>query len=137
MKEFFLILFFAKSILLTPSSVDLTSEWLRIPLEENLEAITSGAAIYVDVTKHVSTDTSIDELDATFPVSTIKARLVHDDGQETLLDNSSAYSIEEDKVYLSLDATDGVPTGKEFSALYVKSDKPFNGVYLVWMNHRK
>jgi len=45
MKEFFLILFFAKSILLTPSGVDLNSEWTQIPLDEPLEAITSGAAI--------------------------------------------------------------------------------------------
>jgi len=137
MKEFFLMLFFAKSILLTPGGVDLTNEWTQIPLKEPLEAITGGAAIYVDVTKHLDADASIDKLDAKFPAGTVKARLVQKDGQETLLGNSSAYSFEEGKVSLSLDAADGVPTDKEFTELYVRSAKPLSGVFLVWMNHRK
>jgi hypothetical protein len=137
MKEFFLILFFAKSVLLTPNGVTLTNEWLQIPLEESLEAITSGAAIYVDVSKYVDADASIDNLDAAFPVGTVKVRLVQNDGQETLLGNSSAYSFEKDKIYLNLDATDGVPTGKEFTGLYIQSAKPLSGVSLVWVNHRR
>ena len=137
MKEFFLIMFFAKSILLTPGGVDLTREWLQIPLDESLEAITSGAAIYVDVTKHVYVDVSIDDLDDIFPAGTIKVRLVHDDGQETLLDNSSAYTFEEDKVYLNLDSIGGVPTHKEFTEMYIQSAKPISGVFLIWSNHRK
>ena len=137
MKEFFLMLFFAKSILLTPSGVDLTHEWSQIPLDEPLEAITSGAAIYVDVTKHVDAGISIDELDATFPAGTIKVRLVREASQETLLGNNSAYTFEEGKVYLNLDAVDGVPTDKEFTGMYIQSAKPLSGVSLVWMNHRK
>ena len=137
MKEFFLMLFFAKSILLTPGGVDLTREWLQIPLDEPLEAITSGAAIYIDVTKHVDADISIDELDATFPAGTIKVRLVHNAVQETLLDNNSAYTFEKDKVYLSLSAADGVTTDNEYTELFVRSDIPLSGVSLVWTNHRK
>ena len=137
MKEFFLILFFAKSILLTPSSVDLTSEWTQIPLVEPLEAITSGAVIYVDVTKYVNADASIDRLDSTFPAGTVKARLVQKDGQETLLVNSSAYSFKKDKVYLSLDAAAGVPTDNEYTELFIRSTNPLSGVSLVWTNHRK
>lgn len=137
MKEFFLMLFFAKSILLTPAGVDLTSEWTRIPLKEPLEAITSGAAIYVDVSIQVDAGDSIDKLDAIFPAGTVEARLVQRDGQEILLANSSAYTFEESKIYLSLDAADGVPTGKEFGELYVRSAKPLNEVSLVWRNHRK
>jgi len=137
MKEFFLMLFFAKSILLTPVGVDLEHVWLQIPLDEPLEAITSGAAIYVDVTKHVDADISIDELDATFPAGTIKVRLVQNAGQEVLLDNNSAYTFEEDKVFLNLDAADGVPTDKEFIEMYIQSAKRLSGVSLVWMNHKK
>jgi len=91
----------------------------------------------VDVLRQVDSGESIDSLDAEFPEGTVKARLVHKDGQETLLANSSAYSFEEGKVYLSLDATNGVPTGKEFTELYVRSTKPLSGVSLVWRNHRK
>lgn len=136
MKEFFLMLFFAKSVLLTPGGVDLANEWMEIPLVEPLEAITSGAAIYVDVTKHIGPAASIDKLDATFQAGTVKARLIQKDGKETLLGNRSAYSFEEGKVYLSLDTIDGVPTGKEFVELYVRSAKPLSGVSLVWTNHK-
>ena len=137
MKEFFLMLFFAKSILLTPGGVDLTHEWLQILLDEPLEAITSGAAIYVDVTKHVDADISIDELDDTFPPGTIKVRLVREASQDTLLENNSAYTFEEGKVYLNLDAADGVPTDKGFTEMYIQSSKPLGGVSLVWTNYRK
>ena len=137
MKEFFLMLFFAKSVLLTLGGADINNEWMQVPLEEPLEAITSGASIYVDVTKYVDADASINKLDATFPAGTVRVRLVQKDGQETLLRNSSAYSFEEDKVYLILYAADGVPTGKEYTELYVRSTKPLSGVSLVWRNHRK
>ena len=137
MKEFFLMLFFAKSILLTPGGVDLTREWLQIPLDEPLEAITSGAAIYIDVTKHVDADISIDELDATFPAGTIKVRLVHNAVQETLLDNNSAYTFEEGKVFFNIDNYFGLSTDKEFTEMYIQSAKPLSGVSLVWTNHRK
>ena len=137
MKEFFLALFFAKSMLLTPGGVDLINEWKKIPLHEPLEAITRGAAIYVDVSTHVDAGLSIDRLDETFPAGMVEVRLVHKDGQETLLTNSSAYSFEDGKVYLILNAADGVPTGKEFTGLYVRSAKPLSRVSLVWRNHRK
>lgn len=137
MKEFFLILFFSKTILLTPGSVDLNNEWTQITLQEPLEAITGGAAIYIDVTKYAGADGSIDKLDAIFPQGTVKARLHQKSGQETLLSNSSAYSFEKDKVYLSLDSAGGVPANKEFAELYVRSEKPLSGVSLVWKNYRK
>jgi len=137
MKEFFLMLFFAKSILLTPGGIELTNDWTQIPLDEPLEAVTSGAAIYLDVSAQVDAGLSIDKLDETFPAGTVEVRLIQNDGQETLLTNSSAYSFEEGKVYLSLDAADGVPTGKEFTRLYARSAKPLSRVSLVWRNHRK
>jgi hypothetical protein len=137
MKEFFLMLFFAKSILLTPGSVELSNHWTQIPLDEPLEAITSGAAIYLDVSTYVDAGLSIDKLDETFPAGTVEVRLVQKNGQEILLENSSAYSFEESKVYLSLGAADGVPTGKEFTRLYARSAKTLSGVSLAWRNHRK
>ena len=48
MKEFFLILFFSKSILLTPTPVTLEGIVSLVP-EEPISAITTGASVEIDI----------------------------------------------------------------------------------------
>jgi len=52
MKEFFLILFFAKSIVVTPEPIDIVDS-VSLKFAEPVSAITSGAHIRIDVTDSV------------------------------------------------------------------------------------
>jgi hypothetical protein len=137
MREFFLILLFSKSMMLTSDGIDVLNQWTQVPLKERIEAITPGASIYVDVSQYVDSESSIEYLDTIFPPGTVRARLVHADGQETVLSNGSAYSFSSNDVYLILNNEQGVPTSSEISELFLISDKKLINTYLIWNNCKK
>lgn len=137
MKEFFLILFLSKSVLLTSNGIDVFGGWVQVPLKEPLEAITSGACMFVDVSSYVGPDLSLKTLGDVFPRGMVTARLVRPDGRETLLTSISGYSTQSGGTYLILESKQGVPTFKEFSQLYVRSNKELKGTKLIWRNYQK
>jgi len=53
MKNLLLILFFSKIVLLTPAPIQLTDTWLELSPDKPIEAITSGASIYIDITSSI------------------------------------------------------------------------------------
>ena len=68
-----LILFFSKMVLLTPSPITLSENWIEIIPEKPLIAITGGAAIYVDVSS-ITNNFEIDSLREKFPKNSIQPR---------------------------------------------------------------
>jgi hypothetical protein len=66
MKEFFLILFFAKSVVITPEPVDIASI-VTFDLPEPVSAITSGAHVRIDVSESLPSD-----LDVSDPVAVLE-----------------------------------------------------------------
>lgn len=142
MKEFFLILFFAKSILLTPDPVDFRDR-IELTPGEPIEAITSGAGIEIDVSSMVSRGPDDDflvlreKILERFPPGTIRGTLVGSEAPDVVLSYQGHSSIGEDEVVLLLNADEsGIPTGVPYSKVIIVSDIELQGISIVWKNHR-
>ena len=142
MKEFILILFFAKTILLTQSPIDVHGN-LVLELKEPIKAITTGASIQVDVSSMISYSSS-DEISAfrgkllkLFPQNSIKGKLVQKNGNEVLLTYNGDHLFNSKEVLISLYAENGVPLDKEFEKVELQSDRLLTSVSIYWKNHKK
>lgn len=133
MKTFFLILFFGRSIFLTPEPLTIGETWVELTPKKPLTAITSGAAIYVDVTQETGyvpiTGRQI------IPKNSVIAELIPESGTPITISNHwSAHST--DEVHLILGPDDGrLPTGIKFKAVKIRSMKPIRGAKVIWKNY--
>ena len=147
MKTLFLILFFSKTILLTPTPVDLTNNWLEITPQESFSAITGGASILIQVPiedsriKTINRDGDIfNQLDRIFPPETYEAILTDSKGNIILL-SERHFSISdfsftrEDSLHISLSAKSPMPTKVEFISVKIKSISVINNVKIYWKNY--
>lgn len=143
MKDFFLILFFSKTILLTQNPITMSNGELELKLNEPIEAITSGASIQIDVTSMLKWDKNegIKELrkklDAIFPSGSIKAKLIEDDGMEIDLIYTGSSLINEDNVRLSLYGDGKISVDKEFTSIKLISSVELDEVNVYWKNYKK
>jgi hypothetical protein len=142
MKEFFLILFFAESVLLTPQPVDIEGE-VTLQLAEPVSAITSGANVRIDVTGNIvdTVDLSnavavLDYLAQRYPDGSVTATLTTDRGEKTILERVSG-STSGEKAELVVSSSSGVQTDIDFSELRIASTKPLRAVTVTWQNHAK
>jgi hypothetical protein len=142
MKEFFLILFYAKALTLTVEPIDIENH-ASIRLKEPLSAITSGAHVRIDVTKIISgtvdlSDTVLvlETLKLKFPNGSIKVTLSANDDQIIVLDRISG-STNGKTSELILSSSTGVPTGVEFSKLEIESSTKLSAVTVIWQNYSK
>ena len=141
MKEFFLILFFARMVLLTPEPVDLHGQLVLTPAK-SLEAITPGASIQIDVSSLIKWGEKEDilafrkRLEGRFPSGGIGARLIGRDSQEVVLRYEGNHQFNESSVMLSLYADEGVPTNIEFTKVILESDVELKGVRVFWKNYK-
>lgn len=142
MKEFFLILFFAKSVLLTPEPIDI-SGGVRLTFPEPVSAITSGAHIRIDVTRSLTEDVDLssivavlDHLNTIYPDGSVTGTLTTAVGQRVILDlcNGSANG---KNAELLLSSSSGVPTGIEYSQFEIRSSIDLHGVKVTWQNHQE
>ena len=129
---FFKLLFFLETVLLTPSPIDIGNEWVSIIPSENLEAITGGAAIYIDVTKYVK-PLDFDDASNKFPEGAVEGILIQKDGIETLLKHSGSSHSNTD-VRLIISGTQPVKTDVEFIEVKLKSKVPLQSVKVYWRN---
>lgn len=140
MKEFFLILFFSKTILLTPEPIDLHGRLELVP-DKPIEAITSGAGIQVDVSSMAAWNAKEDilvfrkKLSDIFPPGTINAKLVGK-GKGVTLSYQGNHQFNKDNVMLSLYAENGMPTGVEFTKVIIESSIELDGVKVYWKNYK-
>jgi hypothetical protein len=142
MKEFFLILFFAESVLLTPQPVDIEGE-VTLQLAEPVSAITSGANVRIDVTGNIvdTVDLSnavavLDYLAQRYPDGSVTATLTTDRGEKTILERVSG-STSGEKAELVVSSSSGVQTDIDFSELRIASTTPLRAVTVTWQNHAK
>lgn len=142
MKEFLLILFFSKMVLLTPDSVDLYGEkdiYPKVPLT----AITSGASIEVDVTdfvggieiKKVGIVEARKLLEEKIPEGSVKCVLYSSAGDRIYL-NDTGYSLSNNAARLTLSASSGVPPNIEFNKVIITSRINLKGVKVYWKNYK-
>jgi len=134
MKEFFLMLFFSKLIVLTPTSVDLTNQWLEIIPQAPLRAITSGAGIYIDVSEVIYRDTNDEKLEKLFPPGSIVVKLIDKKGYEFIMLNGRAYATSENRIELVLLSKSPIPTDRKFVKVLIKSKKRIEKVKVIWQN---
>lgn len=141
MKEFFLIIFFSKTVLLTPAAIDLdgNKELLCTP---PLVAITSGASIQVDVTNLIDPinfqKKGISEIRKSLrekiPEGTLTAELIGSNGEKIQLrDTGIALSPQGARVILASPL--GVPTKSSFTKVLVSSQLILKGVNIYWKNY--
>ncbi len=142
MKDFLLILFFSKTLLLTPSTVKIFGEYVLVP-ESTLTAITSGASIQIDITKFSSLinvkEKGIIEtrkyLTSVIPKGSVLATLYSKNISVTLANQN--FSISNDNAYLMLSSKQGIPVGVEFDKVVITSKVPLSGVKIYWRNYTK
>lgn len=137
MREFLLTLLLGKTIILTPSPVELTGDWLEIRLDAPLEAVTSGANIGVDVYEVTEGERDIERLDELFPPGVIVAKMISKEGDEIVLTNVSAYSFGENSTWILLVGKKPVPTRIEFVTVFLRSEVEIEKVKVIWRNYRK
>lgn len=142
MKEFFLILFFAKSVALTPEPIDIVSD-VTFELAEPVSAITSGAHVRIDVSRTLpgNLDASdpvavLDYLSVQFPDGSVSATLTTGSGQSQILDRVGGAS-DGTRAELMVSSSTGVETGTDFSELTIETTVRLNSVTVVWQNHAK
>jgi hypothetical protein len=139
MKEFFLILFFSKTILLTPDPINLFGEMEIIP-DKPLKAITSGATIQLDVSSMIGKNQGITEFDKTmeknFPAGSFQATLYGSNNKEVTLRYDGHYSFSDKDVRLTLSTDSGVPTDAEFSKVRITSSIRLKNIKVFWKNYK-
>ena len=140
MKDFFLILLFSKTVLLTPDPINLHGRLELVP-DKPIEAITSGASIQVDVSSMAAWNDKEDilvfrkKLSDLFPPGTIKAELVGESKAVTLSYQGN-HQFNRDNVILTLYADNGIPTGVEFTKVIIESSIELNGIKIYWKNYK-
>lgn len=141
MKQFLLILLFAKTVLLTPYPVSFESE-LEIAPAKPLKAITSGAEIQIQVTSMIAVDRGVgilklqDAITEAFPSGTINAHLFSKSGKEIVLGYNGFFSFAKNDVWLTLSKEGGMPTNMEFVKIVIESKVPLKDVNIYWKNHK-
>lgn len=149
MKEFFLILFFSKIILLTPTPVNLSSQWLEITPKSPMQAVTGGASLHIAISsndpllknpKENGVENLFSELEKVFPSGTLIGKLVTSNGDEILLSDGgfsiSDFSLsQEGAVKIILDGDDPISTDLSFERVLIRSRINLSGVRIYWKNY--
>jgi len=142
MKEFFLILFLGKSVLLTPTPIDLVDA-VTLEFGEPVSAVTSGAHLRIDVTHSVprSIDLAnvvgvLDYLATQYPDGSLTATLTANTGEVQFLEHVGGSS-DGKTAELTVSSSKGVPTGIDFSELKIVTSAPLPAVTVTWQNYKK
>lgn len=142
MLEFIRILLFGTTTLLTPQSIDIVDGGIALHLEKPISAVTSGAALYIDVSSMLPSEVN-DVLEArrwvdkTFSKGVVSAELLGSSGEDKLkLTYQGSSSWSKGSVYLMLTARSVVLLGVEYDQLTLKTDTDLYAVRVKWKNHR-
>jgi len=137
MKTFFLLLFFSKTVLLTPVPISIGSDWIEVNPDETFSAITGGAAIYIDVSSYVSAELDLSQqvevVENQFPNGSITGIIFDEDEKEYSVANKGS-SHGADSVRLLMNFGAPMPTDVEFTKIVLRSDKQLEQVSVYWKN---
>jgi len=129
---FFKLLFFLNTSLLTPVPIEIGGEWVTIKPGEPLEAITGGAAIYIDITNYVK-PMDFEEVSKIFPDGSVEGKLITNNGKEVLL-SSVGSSHSNESVQLIVAGKGPVHTNVEYKEVMLKSLVPIKSTNVYWRN---
>jgi hypothetical protein len=135
MKEFFVLLFFSKTSLLTAQPITIDSKCIDVPLKAPLEVLNPGAALQVEVV-YVATDRWFDDLNRLYPKGTVTGTLARTDRTRLPIANSSVARGQKSS-YLLLTPKEGYRSDDKFSALQLCSAVSLSGVRVLWQNASK
>lgn len=140
LRDFIGLLLWAKVVLLTPQPIAIHGSH-EVKLTGPITAVTRGASLQVDVTAMLS-DVSrnpvgaIKKAQESLPSGSIVATLVSAGGVAVELDTMS-YMASNDRVWVTIGASGGIPRGVSFVRVIVRSRLPLTGVTVAWRNHQK
>lgn len=141
--EWLWILLFGSFVSLSDQPMNLTAGTHDVPLKKPLSAITSGAALYIDVTSMVPKDELTIEgsrrwVERSVEPGCLKAAL-QTNGETTVpLEFRGGFSSAPDSLHLILPGPgSSVPVRQEFNKLTVSNCMPLWQVRLYWANYRK
>jgi len=132
MKEFFLLLFFLKTTILTSAPVIISTNGIEIIPEKPLKAVTGGAAVYIDVSVYLKNN-SIEDIEKKFPEGSVHGKIITYEGKEIELLHQG-YSLTGNKMYLIIGGNNPFPTNIDFSKVILFSQNELQNVFVVWMN---
>jgi hypothetical protein len=143
MIEFIKMLLFAKSVLLTPEPINIEVGRLDIQLKEPISAVTTGAALYIDVYSMLPIDSrgihsARSWLSQEVCEGCIQAILHEQFGTEEVtlrFDGSSSWG--DGRFFLILSADEGIPLKTKYHKIVLETEVGLEGVVMVWRNHRK
>ncbi len=133
MKEYFLLLFFLKTVLLTPDPVTISNNAFEIFPEKPLKAITGGAVIYIDVSNYVNKEVGFDEIENKFPERSVHGRLVEKNGKGIKL-RHQGFSTSNNEIRLIISGVKSIPTNIKFVKVVLWSEKELKDVKVIWKN---
>jgi hypothetical protein len=143
MIEWLWILIFGSFVTLTDEPVDLAVGVNQIPLRKPISAINSGATVYVDVTSLVPAEAMANVflarqwVEENVPMRCQSAVLAGDRLERVKLEFNGYSSYNKQSLWLSLDASNGIPLRQDFSELTLSSCMALPGVLIYWKNHGK
>lgn len=139
MLDFLRILFFAKTILLTPEPITLFGDAELRPTDP-LTAITSGAGIEIDVTSMLARKQAEGIVEfrsralEAFPPGSIEARLSGKGTADVVLRYEGNVIVADNAVVLGLSANPGVPTDAAYDRVALKTTVKLDAVRVSWRN---
>jgi hypothetical protein len=138
MWQFLKILFFGGSTVITPHAIDVAESWVEISPSEPLEAITSGAAIQIQLGNLVSAQPDVlsrmSAAERQYPDNCVRGRLLTTKGSEVEIANLST-AASSDATFLVLSREGGIPTGDKFSRVMLRAMCELRGVVVSWRNY--
>ena len=140
MKTFFLLLFYAKTIILT-QEITIGNEWVEICPKNTFTAITGGASVEIDITnlltnndKNISVINN-DFIYKLFPPNSIQGEIITSENEIIKIQYYGGISYGgKNDIRLILISKKSIPTNKNFIKLRLKSKKTMNSVKVYWRN---
>ncbi|MFT3761657.1 MAG: hypothetical protein QM761_03395 [Pseudoxanthomonas sp.] len=144
MWEMIRIFLFANAVWLTPNPVDFTPASAKTFSGTEISAINSGARLHVDVTemmpREAMTNISIarEWVQKNIPEGSVAAELqcpkCNGDVELTFKGHTSW---DKNSMSISLEGSEEIPTGKEFTEVRINSMVPLRQVRVQWINYSK
>lgn len=136
MRDFIFILLFGKTTVLTPQPIDLLQE-TKIAIGENLDVITAGANLDIDITsflKNKKIESLVDnreKIESLLPRGTFSVFLKYGDKTHKL--EKRSYSKSNGKTYLTFHSA-SLSKKFIFNEVEVITKVPIENVYVQWNN---
>jgi hypothetical protein len=136
------VLFFAKTVLLTPTQISFDDEYV-LNLKEPVTAISPTAHIKIDVTEMLSIESkdnitgNLDMLAKYFPESSVQVELISKEAGVKKVLSRVSYGVGNEYLVVFVLGNKDVPTDVAFDQVTVRTKVPLENVEIYWQNTMK